>query len=198
MTNLLGKFVSGTYLAMKGAVGVHLVLFWVIYAKIVKSVCPGSMWAIVGIWQPYLFSDNCQICVQCSFLNGWYQWLSFVSCIYTYIACVCMLSIWHMPNLVGIFVSCTYLAITGQLEVAFGCVLVYMCSMLGSKGLFSMLSVSYIWKVEAIFVQWYMSNMYIVLLAAWLMPVTSYVSQNINISIMYLSLHKVMTNISMM
>ena len=37
------------------------------------SVCPFSMLAVYtafGIWQPYLFSDICEICVFCSLLHG--------------------------------------------------------------------------------------------------------------------------------
>ena len=46
---------------------------------------------------------------------------SFVEHIGTYIPDICM------SNLVRIFVSSTYLTITDKREVAFGCVLVYMC-----------------------------------------------------------------------
>ena len=46
--------------------------------KNVGSACPYSMsamWAIFGMWKPYLFSDIFQICVEWCLLNGWCQWL---------------------------------------------------------------------------------------------------------------------------
>ena len=45
----------------------------------------------------------------------------------------------YIHNLVGIFVSGTYLAITAEVEVVAGCVLVYMCTNVGSIFPFSML-----------------------------------------------------------
>ena len=44
-----------------------------------------------------------------------------------------------LPNMIGIFVSGMYLAITCELEVAVGCALVNLCKNTGSIYLFSML-----------------------------------------------------------
>ena len=46
-----------------------------------------------------------------------------------------------MPHLLGIFVSCTYLAITGVVEVFVGCVFAYICNNVESTSLKSMLTV---------------------------------------------------------
>ena len=59
----LAHFVSGTYFAI--TCGIDIVAG--IFMQTFGSICLHgmlAMWAIFGIWQPYLFSDICQICVQ--------------------------------------------------------------------------------------------------------------------------------------
>ena len=46
----------------------------------------------------------------------------------------------HLPNMMGIFVSCTYLEITIEAEVTVGYVLVSVFKIVGSVCLFSMLA----------------------------------------------------------
>ena len=59
----------------------------------------------------------------------------------------------YMPNLVCIFVSGTYLAITNDAKVAVGCVLANMCINVGPHAHLTCWACGYIWNVVAIFVQ---------------------------------------------
>ena len=73
MPNLVGIFVSGTYLAKTHKVEVAVGCILAYVCKNVWSICLVSMSALSAIlkmWQPYLFNDTCPICVQCSCLNG--------------------------------------------------------------------------------------------------------------------------------
>ena len=90
MPKLMGIFVSCTYLASTGELEV---VFGCVLAHICRNVapeCPYSMlvmWAVFGMWQPYLFSEVCQICVQYFSVNlgsfyficGTYMW---IHCLY--------------------------------------------------------------------------------------------------------------------
>ena len=59
----------------------------------------------------------------------------------------------YVSNLVCIFVSCTYLAVTYNLDIAVGCILVCRCRNLVSVCPFSIMAVGHIWSVVATFVQ---------------------------------------------
>ena len=70
------------------------------------------MWAMFGMWQLYFYSGICQIFMHYSLLNVLYQglciWHMCIHPIYIHVKYVAYKS--YMPNLVGIFVSGTYLA----------------------------------------------------------------------------------------
>ena len=94
---------------------------------------------ICVMWQSYLFSDICHMCVQCPLSHAWLHWLHmwhrymYTSSIYIY-QTFGIKGNWHMaymPNLVGIYVSSKYLAITWEVYIAFGCFLAHGCKMLG-------------------------------------------------------------------
>ena len=128
MPNLMDIFVSGTYFAITCEVEVAAGYGVAYKCKNVGFICQFSkffMWAIFGKCQPYMLSDLGQIYVQCSLLNGWHQWL------YMWHICVNTPLYMHvkyftyMPNLMGIFVYGTYLAIICAVEIVVGCVLVY-------------------------------------------------------------------------
>ena len=59
----------------------------------------------------------------------------------------------YMPNLMDIFVSGIYLVIICVVEVAFSCVLVYVCIMVALFAHKACCPVSTVWNVAAIFVQ---------------------------------------------
>ena len=76
MTNLMVIYFSNTYFAItwKGEDTIGCLLVYL--SEIIGSISPYCMFfklAMFGTWQPHLFSDICQICVQCSLLNGWCQ-----------------------------------------------------------------------------------------------------------------------------
>ena len=68
---------------------------------------------VCGMWQPYLFSDICQICQHCSLSHGWMQWLH-MWCIYVYTSSMLVYQIFCIygiyGHVVGSFVSNAYLA----------------------------------------------------------------------------------------
>ena len=70
--NLVGIFVSGTYLAItceiEAAVGFALAYICKTLGLYAHNML--VMLAVFGMWQPHLLSDMHQICVQCSLLNG--------------------------------------------------------------------------------------------------------------------------------
>ena len=76
----------------------------------------------------------------------------------------------YMPNLVGICLPGTFLAITCEEAVTMACVLAYMFKIVGSVCPWG--CVSYIFNVATIFDQRYMSKICTLLLVAWLMAVT--------------------------
>ena len=126
MLNLVGIFVSGTYLSVTGRVEVAGGVVWDYKCKNVGSLCPFSMlamWAVFAIWQPYLFSNICQICAQSSLLNGWCQW-SHMCHIFFHTLPICPCKIFGIygkyAQYVSISLSGTYLAITGEVKAAGG------------------------------------------------------------------------------
>ena len=71
---------------------------------------------------------------------------------------------------VGIFVFSTYLASTAKAEVMVGCILAYICKNVEVACQYSMLSIFGMWQ-PYLYIQWYISNMYTMLLVEWLMSV---------------------------
>ena len=75
---------------------VYCILVYI--CKNVRSICPWNMlsiWVVFQMWQSYLFSDICQIIVQCSLLNSWCQWLN-IWHKYVHIPHTCISNIWHI------------------------------------------------------------------------------------------------------
>ena len=75
-SKLVGTFGFGIFLAIKDEVEVAVDWVLAFICKNVGFTCLYSifhLWAMYGMWQLYLFSDICQICIQCSLLKGWCQ-----------------------------------------------------------------------------------------------------------------------------
>ena len=130
--------------------------------KNVGSICPYSiltMWTI--FWSgghiclmmhvKYLYIDPIWIIGGSDFICGRYMCIHPLHWHIKYLA--------YMPNLVGLFVSCTYLAITCEVGVAGGCILAYMWKIIKSLStccLLTMLLFFGIW-------QWYLfSHIYLI------------------------------------
>ena len=67
MPNLVGLFLSATYLTITFEVEIAVGFILIHMCKNVESVCPYSMLAvqiIFAMWKPYIFRDTCQICEQ--------------------------------------------------------------------------------------------------------------------------------------
>ena len=103
------------------------VLLWGLYVHYISS----ALEQMCAMQQSY-FSYICQICVQCPLPHGWLQGLcmwhiyvhtSFYKSI-KYLA--------YIPNLVGIFVSSTYMAIKSEVCIAVGFALGHICKNVGS------------------------------------------------------------------
>ena len=60
--NRWSRSCSGLYFGMQ-----NIVLKWTF------SIL--AVWTVFGMWQPYLFSNICQICSQCPLLSGLWHWL---------------------------------------------------------------------------------------------------------------------------
>ena len=120
MPNLVGISFFGTYFEITCEVDVAVccVLTYVLCSML-------TVWAIVGMWQRYLFSDICQICEQCSFVNCWCQWLHMWHIYLHTSLCLILKQFAYMPNLLDILLFGMYLAITYVGEFSVGCVLVY-------------------------------------------------------------------------
>ena len=88
-----------------------------------------------AMWQSYLFSDKCQICVKCphSSLQLLHMCINFPYTSMKYLA--------YMTNLVGIFASSTFLTVTSKVCIVIGCVVAYMSKSVGSVYPFNMLIV---------------------------------------------------------
>ena len=66
--------------------------------KNIGFICPYSMlamWAIFGMWQPYLFSDICQMCTVL-LVTSLMSVTLHVAYICTYILHICKSCIWHI------------------------------------------------------------------------------------------------------
>ena len=128
MSYLVDMFAPGTYLAITCEVEVAFGCVLAYICKPAGSICSFSMLAISGIfgmWQSYLFSNICQICVQCSMLMAGASDVICGICmhpIYRHVKYLAYMA--DMPYLYGIFVSDTDLAIT--CEVKGSCFGIYM------------------------------------------------------------------------
>ena len=80
----------------------------------------------------------------------------------------------YMPNVVGVFVYGIYLAKTGEVKVAVGCVLVIYAKCWIHMTIYDVGWVKYILNVVAIFAKLHMEDICTMLFVTWLMPVTSY------------------------
>ena len=123
-------------------VWVIYVLLWGLYVHYNSS----EVEHLCAMWQLYLFSNTCQKCVHCTLSHGWLQ--QFFMChIYIHIhlsykPIKYLVNIACMSNLVGIFVSRTYLEITWKvLCIAVGFVLAHMYKNVSSICPFSVLAV---------------------------------------------------------
>ena len=105
-----------------------------------------------GVYVKHVYSAHCHM-VDCSdVIFGTYMCIHLPYRSLRYLAYMA-----YMPNLVGIFVSSTYLALTWEVHTTIGCVLSHMCKNIGSIYPFNMLEV---WLTYAVWLSYIFSNIY--------------------------------------